>query len=302
VAILPFDNLTTEPTLTQEVSDSVRSAVQGRLGLRQAGESSADAIVRGSISRYDPDVPVAFTGGNNSQVTVTRGGADDGLVETSIRKSLWQRAGMTSKALPARVGDRGTAAAVRSASWSPTSWTEPSRNGDAEGQSPWSEHRRLPVSLVLFVAAVITVFLAAVVHTTVAGRDAVSARLAPTLSDGVIRRRLEQRWMSHVPAERRSSDQPHGKPAAIISTIYQKPSRPSLLPPSLHAKRKSHLTRGWPDPRHFAKIHSRTMPPPGAKPSRAWWSSPTVCSTWCTPATWCCWRPRGRRETRWWWG
>src|SRR5690606_27866828 len=69
VAILPFDNLTPEPTLTQEVADSVRAAVQGRLGLRQAGEATADAVVRGSISRYEPDVPVAFTGGNNSQVT-----------------------------------------------------------------------------------------------------------------------------------------------------------------------------------------------------------------------------------------
>ncbi len=98
MAILPFDNLTTEPTLTQEVSDSVRSAVQGRLGLRQAGEASADAIVRGSISRYDPDVPVAFTGGSNSQVTVTKR-----LVQMTVTveivdrdgKPLWQRSGMT---------------------------------------------------------------------------------------------------------------------------------------------------------------------------------------------------------------
>lgn len=98
VAILPFDNLTPEPTLTQEVSDSVRAAVQGRLGLRQAGEASADAVVRGSISRYDPDVPVAYTGGENSQVTVTKR-----LVQVTVTveivnkdgKSLWQRSGMT---------------------------------------------------------------------------------------------------------------------------------------------------------------------------------------------------------------
>lgn len=99
MAILPFDNLTSEPTLTQEVSDSVRAAVQGRLGLRQAGEASADAIVRGSISRYDPDVPVAFQGtGNNNQVTVNRR-----LVQMTVSveivdrdgKTLWQRQGMT---------------------------------------------------------------------------------------------------------------------------------------------------------------------------------------------------------------
>ena len=34
VAILPFDNLTAEPQLTQEVSDALREAMQGRLGLR----------------------------------------------------------------------------------------------------------------------------------------------------------------------------------------------------------------------------------------------------------------------------
>ncbi len=76
----------------------MRAAVQGRLGLRQAGEASADAIVRGSISRYEPDVPVAFTGGANSQVTV-----DKRLVQLTVSveivdkdgKTLWQRNGMT---------------------------------------------------------------------------------------------------------------------------------------------------------------------------------------------------------------
>lgn len=99
MAILPFDNLTSEPTLTQEVSDSVRAAVQGRLGLRQAGEASADAIVRGSISRYDPDVVVGFNGNDNGgPVTVNRR-----LVQLTVSveildrdgKALWQRQGMT---------------------------------------------------------------------------------------------------------------------------------------------------------------------------------------------------------------
>ncbi len=98
VAILPFDNLTAEPTLTQEVVDSVRAAVQGRLGLRQAGEASADAVVRGSITRYEPDVAVAFTGGSNSTVNVNKR-----LVQLSVSveivdkdgKVLWQRNGMS---------------------------------------------------------------------------------------------------------------------------------------------------------------------------------------------------------------
>jgi hypothetical protein len=71
VAVLPFDNQTPEPTLTQEISRSVREAVEQRLGLRQATEQRADAVVRGSITRYEPDLPVAYTGGD-SVVTVTR--------------------------------------------------------------------------------------------------------------------------------------------------------------------------------------------------------------------------------------
>ena len=70
VAVLPFDNLTPEPALTQQISVAVRDSVENRLGLRQAGESQADALVRGSITRYEPDLPVAYTG-NATGNTVT---------------------------------------------------------------------------------------------------------------------------------------------------------------------------------------------------------------------------------------
>lgn len=71
VAILPFDNLTAEPLLTQEVSEALREAVQGRLGLRGASEATADAVVRGSIVRYEPDIPLSFQSGQVGQVAVT---------------------------------------------------------------------------------------------------------------------------------------------------------------------------------------------------------------------------------------
>jgi hypothetical protein len=98
VAVLPFDNQTAEPTLTQEVSVRVREAVESRLGLRQAGQNQADALVRGTITRYEPDLPVAYTGDENNQVTVTRR-----LVQITVsveildqrqNKSLWQRNGL----------------------------------------------------------------------------------------------------------------------------------------------------------------------------------------------------------------
>ena len=99
VAVLPFENQTAEPTLTQEVSVRVREAVEGRLGLRQASESQADAVVRGTITRYEPDVPVAYTGEDDGNtVTVTRR-----LVQITVSveildqragKPLWQRSSL----------------------------------------------------------------------------------------------------------------------------------------------------------------------------------------------------------------
>lgn len=98
VAVLPFDNQTPEPTLTQEISRAVREAVERRLGLRQSAETQADAVVRGSIIRYEPDLPVAYTGGDSSRVTVTR---REVQITVSVEifdqkqgKTLWQRNGL----------------------------------------------------------------------------------------------------------------------------------------------------------------------------------------------------------------
>jgi len=98
VALLPFDNQTAEPTLTQEVARSVRDALEGRLGLRQASEAQADALVRGTIVRYEPDLPVQYTGAEDRSVSVTRR-----LVQITVsveimdqrqNKPLWERNGL----------------------------------------------------------------------------------------------------------------------------------------------------------------------------------------------------------------
>jgi hypothetical protein len=99
VAILPFDNQTAEPTLTQEVSTRVREAVEGRLGLRQASERQADAVVRGTITRYEPDLPVAYTGDEDADVvTVTRRlvqiTVSVEILDQRANKPLWERSGL----------------------------------------------------------------------------------------------------------------------------------------------------------------------------------------------------------------
>jgi len=98
VALLPFDNQTAEPTLTQEVANSVRDALQNRLGLRPASEAQADALVRGTIVRYEPDVPVQYNAEENRTVSVTKR-----LVQITVTvaimdqkqgKPLWERNGL----------------------------------------------------------------------------------------------------------------------------------------------------------------------------------------------------------------
>jgi hypothetical protein len=100
VAILPFENLTPEPTLTRDIQEAVRDAMEGRLGLRQAGEGTADAVVRGTITRYEPDLPVAYQGTDNTtdvqvtqrlvQITVAVE-----IVDQHTGRKLWERSALT---------------------------------------------------------------------------------------------------------------------------------------------------------------------------------------------------------------
>lgn len=98
VAIQPFDNQTPVPQLTTEVNDAIRQAFESRLGLRQAGEQTADALVRGRIVAYQADVPLAFVAGQGQapvtrrQVQVT---VDVEVLDQKEGKTIWQRQGLT---------------------------------------------------------------------------------------------------------------------------------------------------------------------------------------------------------------
>jgi hypothetical protein len=99
VAVLPFENETADPTLSSEINSAVREAVEQRLGLRQAGEEQADAIVRGTITRYEPDLPVAFQGTDQAnRVEVTRRLlqiiVDVQIYDQVNDKILWERRSM----------------------------------------------------------------------------------------------------------------------------------------------------------------------------------------------------------------
>jgi hypothetical protein len=98
VALLPFDNQTAEPTLTQEVANSVRDALQNRLGLRPASEAQADALVRGTIVRYEPDLPVQYNAEEDRTVSVTKRlvqiTVSVAIMDQKQGKPLWERSGL----------------------------------------------------------------------------------------------------------------------------------------------------------------------------------------------------------------
>lgn len=97
VAVLPFDNQTPDPLLQRQIHDQLRREVEGRLGLREASENRADAIVRGRIVRYDSDIPVAYSSDPSRassadrklQITV-----DVEIVDQSTGRTLWTRKGL----------------------------------------------------------------------------------------------------------------------------------------------------------------------------------------------------------------
>jgi len=98
VAILPFDNQTSQPALTQAVADALHEAIESRLGLRPAAEPTADAVVRGAIIQYEPDIPLSFQAGQQGNVAVTRRRVQITLnVEIYDQRQgrmLWQRSGL----------------------------------------------------------------------------------------------------------------------------------------------------------------------------------------------------------------
>ncbi len=57
VAIVPFDNTTNRPELTDEVFQALLREFPRSQGLQPAGEDVAHAIVQGTIKRYDLSTP-----------------------------------------------------------------------------------------------------------------------------------------------------------------------------------------------------------------------------------------------------
>lgn len=100
VAVLPFENETATPELQRELNEELRKAIESRLGLRDAAEDKASAVVRGTIVRYEIDAPVAFSA-NPAQATSARRRllvvVDVEIFDQLRGKALWSKKGMQAE-------------------------------------------------------------------------------------------------------------------------------------------------------------------------------------------------------------
>jgi hypothetical protein len=100
VAIVPFENQTATPELPRELTDALRTRLHDRLGLRDAAEAKANAIVRGTIQRYEVDIPIGYSASNKQATTAKRLlqlVVDVEMVDQVTGKTLWQRKGLLAE-------------------------------------------------------------------------------------------------------------------------------------------------------------------------------------------------------------
>ncbi len=108
-AVLPFENETTSPELPVELQESLRQGLQSRLGLRDAPEDRASALVRGRVTRYELDIAAGVSADPNQATSARRRllvRVDIEIVDQVTGKVLWSRTGMQAEG---EYADRGEA-------------------------------------------------------------------------------------------------------------------------------------------------------------------------------------------------
>ena len=100
VAVIPFENETASPELTNELHQELRKAFADRLGLRDATEQRANALVHGKITSYEADVPISFSADPNRATSARRRlqiRVDVEIVDQTTGKVLYQRNGVSAE-------------------------------------------------------------------------------------------------------------------------------------------------------------------------------------------------------------
>ena len=100
VAVVPFDNETAMPDLQRDVTETLRRELANKLGLREAAENRANAVVRGTILRYDPDIPIGFSADRQRASTARRKlqlTVDVSIIDQATGKPLLERRGLVAE-------------------------------------------------------------------------------------------------------------------------------------------------------------------------------------------------------------
>ena len=107
VAVLPFENETGSTELPLELQTALRQGLQSRLGLRDAPEDRASAVVRGRITRFELDAAAGFSANPNQSTSARRRlrvQVDIEIVDQVTGKILWSRTSMQAEG---EYADRG---------------------------------------------------------------------------------------------------------------------------------------------------------------------------------------------------
>lgn len=100
VAVIPFENETANPELTGELHQELRKALSDRLGLRDATEQKATAVVSGKITSFEADVPVSFSADPTRATSARRRlqmRVDVTIVDNTTGRVLYQRTGVSAE-------------------------------------------------------------------------------------------------------------------------------------------------------------------------------------------------------------
>lgn len=99
-SVQPFDNQTAVPELQREVLEQLRKGMRDRLNLREATEQKADVLVRGTIVRYEVDLPAGVSA-DPRQTNSTRRRLqiviDVEILDQTTGRTLLKRAGLSQE-------------------------------------------------------------------------------------------------------------------------------------------------------------------------------------------------------------
>jgi outer membrane lipopolysaccharide assembly protein LptE/RlpB len=100
ISVAPFENPTATPELQRELHEALREQLQSKLGVREASPEKANALVTGSVERYEADIPVSYTTsgrGNNSPRRMLQLVINVQIVDQVTGKILYQKKSLTAE-------------------------------------------------------------------------------------------------------------------------------------------------------------------------------------------------------------